>query len=549
MDIYGNPLTQDFNQTLNTYDDVEFTQVHVSDAIIDSNQLATKLYVDTHGGGGGGSGDMNYVGTLPATNYIYKSASSDGKSATKSNIVDTGATVTVITTLQCLALDGQQMGGNLNIGNNQSTVTILADCIADKFIKSGGTNIQYLMANGSTLTASASAGNSNFYLYKNTIGQTTPPPISWEVIYNNSTQSLATFVYINYITRDDINVEVFFKQISQLNDLYIQDQNNSLNYIRYNITGIPVPSTTYITIPVVMTSFGGNGNDTFGNQANIMVAFFTNLSDVDTRLSTVESDTQNQSAIAGTTTFTGTVSVGALTKVSTLYSSPGGDMAIGVLGNNLSLYASNGVTMNKIIKTGGLATEFLKADGSIDTSTYALASSVSGIIQGMPVNSIFTNTISLPTGSRTYWFTAIAPYATLINGFNIYVDSGGADFCHFGIYRGYLKAGVGTNPGLNITLCGQSASGVVLSLGIPFNRIPIVAAVGQNLNFSAGEYLTIAFHTSGSSNVFLGTPVGALFVKLFYTTIANYSTSTFPATITNSSISAGFTQRPCFDLY
>ena len=117
MNIEGNNNLKPFNQDLNTTNAVDFTRVDVSDAIIDNQQLATKLYVDTHGGGGGGGGDMNYVGTTPATNYIYKSASSDGKSATKSNIVDTGSTVTVITTLQCLALDGQAMGGNLNIGN------------------------------------------------------------------------------------------------------------------------------------------------------------------------------------------------------------------------------------------------------------------------------------------------------------------------------------------------------------------------------------------------------------------------------------------------
>ena len=140
-------------------------------------------------------------------------------------------------------------------------------------------------------------------------------------------------------------------------------------------------------------------------------------------------------------------------------------------------------------------------------------------------------------------------HITTINGFNIYVDSGGADFCHFAIYRGYLKSGAGTNPGANITLVGQSATSTTLTTGMPFNRVPVVAVVGQNLNFTAGEYLTIAFHTSGSSNVFLGTPVGALFVKLFYTTLTNYANTSFPASLTQSSISAGFTQRPCFDLY
>ena len=93
---------------------------------------------------------MSYVGTTPATNYIYKAASSDGKSATKSNIVDTGSGVVVITRLRALEFDGQISGGNLDIGRDQSTVTILADCIADKFVKSGGTVNDILLGNGST---------------------------------------------------------------------------------------------------------------------------------------------------------------------------------------------------------------------------------------------------------------------------------------------------------------------------------------------------------------------------------------------------------------
>ena len=107
MNIEGN--TSRFDQELNTYDNVDFTRVDVSSAIIDDTQLATKLYVDTHGGGGGG-GDMNYVGTIPANFYIYKAASSDGKSATKSNIIDTGASVMVNSILQCSSLDGQGSG-------------------------------------------------------------------------------------------------------------------------------------------------------------------------------------------------------------------------------------------------------------------------------------------------------------------------------------------------------------------------------------------------------------------------------------------------------
>ena len=167
----------------------------------------------------------------------------------------------------------------------------------------------------------------------------------------------------------------------------------------------------------------------------------------------------------------------------------------------------------------------------------------------MPYNSIYGNSQTAPTGTRSLLYTGITPYATTINGIMMYVDGGGSDTTHFGIYRGYLKAGVGTNPGANMTLVGQSASSTILTTGLPYNRVPITVIPLQSLAFTAGSYLTIAFHTSGASNTFLSSPTGFSSVGLCYTTLTNYATTTFPATITNSSISTSSTQRICFDLY
>ena len=131
----------------------------------------------------------------------------------------------------------------------------------------------------------------------------------------------------------------------------------------------------------------------------------------------------------------------------------------------------------------------------------------------------------------------------------MYIDIGGSDFCHFGIYRGYLKFGIGTNPGLNMTLVGQSASSVLLTTGLPYNRVPITVIGGQSLSFIAGTYLTIAFHTSGSSNTFICSPLGVSSGGLCYTSVANYATTPFPSSVSNSIISTSPTVRVCFDLY
>jgi hypothetical protein len=164
------------------------------------------------------------------------------------------------------------------------------------------------MADGSSLQFSANSGNSNFYLYNSMNGITTPPPANGKVGYNNANQSLATILYINHLTSDNIDIDVFFTQLSTIQDVYLQDRNSSLNFIKYNITGTPtIIPNSYISIPISYTipNGAGAGLTSFGANHPIIVSFFTNSIEVDTRLSTLETKTQNQTAILNTTTFSG----------------------------------------------------------------------------------------------------------------------------------------------------------------------------------------------------------------------------------------------------
>ena len=235
--------------------------------------------------------------------------------------------------------------GTLNLNNNSVVSTPYDNELeATSFKKTGGTNQQYLMGDGSVLQYSANSGNSNFYLYKSHSNTPTPPPTNGFLYYNNSNQSLVTIVYISHVTDDGIDIEVFFNNISQLNDLYIQQKSISDNFIRYNITGAPTITTgSMIAIPVIKTDSAGSGSTSFGVNEPILISFFTNTIETDIRISAVESDvttlqtkTQNQTAISGTTTFSG---------------------AGGILGQ-------------KFIKSGGLTTQFLKANGDVDSKTY-----------------------------------------------------------------------------------------------------------------------------------------------------------------------------------
>ena len=194
---------------------------------------------------------------------------------------------------------------NLFVNNNAVVVgdlDVRGTTTASSIVKSGGTNIQYLMADGSTLTQSATSGNSNFYLYDNTNSTTDSTPVSGEVIINSLVNTTATIVYISHVTRDNIDVEVFWKFVNTLTELYLQDQSLSTNFIQYNITAAPTITVgDKIAIPVSVVNSGGTGSTSFGAGHNILVSFFTNNLEVDTRLSTLETKTTNISYGAGGT--------------------------------------------------------------------------------------------------------------------------------------------------------------------------------------------------------------------------------------------------------
>jgi hypothetical protein len=164
---------------------------------------------------------------------------------------------------------------------------------ANTLIKSGGTNQQYLMADGSSLQYSANSGNSNFYLYTSSQTVSTTPALG-HINYNNSNQSLATIIYISHLTKDNIDIEIFFKNLSSLNDVYIQDQNFSESYIKYNITGTPtITSNSKVEIPVSIIEALGDGASSFGPNHPVLLSFFTNSIETDVRISNLETKTQN----------------------------------------------------------------------------------------------------------------------------------------------------------------------------------------------------------------------------------------------------------------
>jgi len=205
------------------------------------------------------------------------------------------------------------------LASNNPTVNVTATngLTANKYTVNGGTDQQYLMADGSRLQYSSNSGNSNFYLYKSGTSQSATPPAGF-ITYNNAVQDSATTIYISYLTRDGVDIDVFFNQITPITEVYIQDQDLSENFIQYNITSQPTPvPNAQVAINVQKRSSGGTGQNNFPNGRNIMMSFFTNGPEVDGRLTTLETKTSNIVSASGITTTisgnwipSGTVNIG-----------------------------------------------------------------------------------------------------------------------------------------------------------------------------------------------------------------------------------------------
>lgn len=328
---------------------------------------------------------------------------------------------------------------------------------SNKFIKNGGTSNQYLMADGSILPTSQVG--SNIYLYKNS---TNLVPvninISGQINFNTSLQSNTTLVTINNLTDDLININPFFNTIN--NDfLYIQDNDASINWIKYNIIS-KVINTNNIQISVTFNSGFGTGLTTFGNNKKIYFSIFSNTS----------------SGIQGPTGATGLT-------------------------------------------------------GPVSNTGY-------------PFNPIQNHTTTLPANTKSWYYICLISRATVISGVQFYLSSAGSDPYRVGIYRGYITSGSGT-----MALVGQTPSTIGTSL-MPYNRATITAISGQNLNFAIGEYMTIAFHTSGTTSVFLCSPVATTSLPNFsFISTSNYATASFPVTLTSTAVLTYNNQKICFELY
>jgi len=467
-----------------------------------------------------------------------------------------------------------------NITSYSVNNTTFQGTIYGKF-DSGGTINQYVSGTGDLVSPSNSQ-QSNIYQYRTQVNSGIPPPTNGRILYG-TTQSLivgsSNTLYISHLTDNGVDIENFLYNISLSNQIYIQDTTISGDYQIWNVSGnITIVSGSYIQVPVSLSS----GTHIFVNNHQIIMAVLLNTNNIDTRLSLLEDKTVNQTGASLSTTFNGNLTGSSI--INSTYSGSNYflksngtvDTNTYALNSALSNYlttASASATyatitnLNNInLSSEGLGTysligststnptfkvKSISAGSNItitDNSNILTINSTGGSVMssGYPFNPIQFATTTVGSGSKQYWYICLMSQATSISGIQVLLSGGGSDNFRCGIYRGYLKTGTSTT----ITLVGQTTNTTVLP-GLPYNRKTITAEIGQNLNFSVGEYMTIAFHNNGSTNVYYqnGPISSGLFTDIAYTTSANYAIAGFPATLTQSSVLSTLATKLCFELY
>jgi hypothetical protein len=498
-------------------------------------------------------------------------------------ITDLQSTTTIAATITGAA------GTNASVVNNGT----IKDTNLTFTIPRGNTGLQGIQGEQGIQGVQGPAGiSSNVFVYTFSTNTTTPPP-SGHIHLNNTNPNLATSLYVNHIDKKGYDNDVLYANINPNSKLILQKSNDSNTFIEYNVTN-KIINTGYIEFIVEYQEKGG----TVANNDEILL--ITQLSGLqgpqgeqglsssvfDYKLDRLNFNTTGMTS--GTIRFNNTdltlatemyvhylnefgldfqrmislfpthsriIIQDKSTANYALYYIP--DLIVRTANQFITIPIQIVQHINITSLTNNLSVYLINQSGTIGLdgpqgpAGPAGPEGPAGAGSGYPFNPIDRMTTTITTGNKAYMYVVIHPRATTINGFHVYVASG-ADSIHVAVYRGALRSG---NSG-TITLCGESVAGVATSTaqpgGLPnflFCRRAITAVSGQNLNFASGEIMTIAFHSNGTTNSYLCSPVMVANQDLAWAMNANYGSTAFPSVIGQSSIQAANLQRLCFELY
>ena len=114
-----------------------------------------------------------------------------------------------------------------------------------------------------------------------------------------------TLLYVSHLTSvNPTDVDPFLALITDLSILYIQDRNDSQNFVKFRVNGTPTNTpNSYWTIPVVYQSAEGTGLTRFPSGHPIYMSVFFDTEEENTRIGILEDKTFFQSKTDYTTSF------------------------------------------------------------------------------------------------------------------------------------------------------------------------------------------------------------------------------------------------------
>jgi hypothetical protein len=124
---------------------------------------------------------------------------------------------------------------------------------------------------GDTGPQGPTGGSATHYHYKSKTNSITGDPTSGKVIWNNTTQSSSTLLNVSHTDADTTDVSLFLDLIAQNDIIILQDENNSANYQKWQVSGSPTYATTYDSFPVTLIASGGLGTTNFSNNHSLIV--------------------------------------------------------------------------------------------------------------------------------------------------------------------------------------------------------------------------------------------------------------------------------------
>src|SRR5215471_8607651 len=125
-----------------------------------------------------------------------------------------------------------------------------------------------LFSNGTLTAVSTTEGTWDFSTATSMVD-----PGAGKLRINATTFMASTLLAISKLTGGGLDVTNLLQSLDAGDTIYIQDQSNSANWVRYSLTGVPVNNTSWFQIPIEPYTPTSSGGSSPNNNSPVLVQF------------------------------------------------------------------------------------------------------------------------------------------------------------------------------------------------------------------------------------------------------------------------------------